>query len=60
MYKYILESIENINWLAIIPLVIFFIFFVAMTYNVYKYEKGFINKMGGLPLEDDGDIEFKI
>jgi hypothetical protein len=53
MYKYILDSINQIDWLAIIPLLIFFVFFVGMTIQVVRTKKTFIEKMEKLPLEDD-------
>ncbi|NND34678.1 MAG: cbb3-type cytochrome c oxidase subunit 3 [Saprospiraceae bacterium] len=53
MYKYILQSIENINWLAIGPLLIFFIFFVYVTISTLIKKKSFIDHMGQLPLVDD-------
>ena len=53
MYKYILESVENINWLALGPLVIFFLFFTTVIILVMRKKKNFIDKMGNLPLEDD-------
>ena len=56
MYKYILESFENINWLAIIPLLIFFLFFTVTTIRVMRKKKSFIEKMEKLPLEDNGTV----
>jgi len=53
MYKYILESVNNINWMAIIPLVIFFVFFVLMFIHVIRTEKSHIEKMSKLPLTND-------
>lgn len=53
MYKYILESVNQINWLAIIPLLIFFIFFSVTIIRVIRKDKKFIDKMGNLPLEKD-------
>ncbi len=52
MYKYILESVENINWLAIVPLIIFFLFFTVTIILVMRKKKSFIDKMGNLPLEE--------
>lgn len=53
MYKYILQSVENIDWLAIVPLLIFFIFFVSVTILTLRKKKSFVDKMGNLPLEED-------
>jgi hypothetical protein len=52
MYKYILESVDQINWLAIIPLLIFFVFFTAIVYRAWKTDKNHISKMKQLPLQD--------
>lgn len=57
MYKYILQSIENINWLAIGPLIIFFAFFVFVTISTLIKKKSFVDKMGQLPLADDDPTE---
>ena len=57
MYKYILQSIENINWLAIGPLLIFFAFFLFVTVTTLLKKKSFIDHMGNLPLLDDDDDE---
>lgn len=53
MYKYILESVDNINWLAIIPLIIFFLFFITTIILVVKKKKYFIKKMENLPFEEN-------
>jgi hypothetical protein len=53
MYKYLLQSVEHINWLAIIPLLIFFIFFVTVTVITVRKKKSYIDRMGNLPLEEE-------
>lgn len=53
MYKYILDSIDQIDWLAIIPLIIFFTFFVGTIIQVVREKKSFIEKMEKMPLEED-------
>jgi len=50
MYKYILDSVEHIDWLALIPLLIFFIFFISMTFYVMRTKKSHLEKMSQLPL----------
>lgn len=52
MYKYILDSVENIDWLAIGPLIIFFIFFTGVTIVTLRKNKSFIKKMGEMPLDE--------
>lgn len=51
MYKYLLASIEDINWLAIVPLVIFFVFFACIIYSTLKTKKSHVEKMEKLPLQ---------
>ena len=53
MKRVVLESIEGVEIYPIISLVIFVgMFIVAMLYIV-KMDKGFISKMGNLPLGND-------
>ena len=52
MGKYILESVENVNLLGIVPLIIFMVFFVAVVVIVMRKKKPFLKKMANLPLED--------
>ena len=53
MYKYILESVEQMNWLGVIPLLIFFTFFVILLIRVMRQDKGHIEKMEQLPFDND-------
>ncbi len=53
MSKYILESADNIDWMAIGPLILFFIFFLLITYRAIRTKKAHIHKMERLPLEED-------
>jgi hypothetical protein len=53
MYKYILESIGEINGLATIPLIIFFTFFTVMSIWAIRSDKKYIERMENLPLEND-------
>ena len=56
--KYLLESIEGLNWLAIVPLVFFFIFFIAIVYVTLIRKKSFNDYMSNLPLDDsDTSVE---
>ena len=52
MYKHLLESVENINYLAIIPLAIFFLFFIATVIYAMRKNKSYIEKMGNMPLDE--------
>lgn len=53
MYKYILESAGQINWMAIMPLIIFFSFFTVTLVITMRKNKAFIDKMKHLPFEGD-------
>jgi hypothetical protein len=53
MYKYILQSVENINWLAVTTLVLFFSIFVVTTISIITRKKDYIDKMSRLPLDDE-------
>lgn len=53
MFKYILQSVENINWLAAGILVLFFVVFVGMTIWAVSKKKEYLDKMSNLPLEED-------
>lgn len=53
MYKYILESASQIDWMAIIPLIIFFSFFTMTIIVTMKKKEGFINHMKNLPFENE-------
>lgn len=53
MYKYILQSVENINWLAVASLLIFFVIFLVSAMWALTSEKDYVDKMSRLPLDDD-------
>ena len=50
-----LERIRGVEIYPIISLLIFFTFFVIMTYFVFNLDKGYIDKMKNMPLEEDED-----
>ena len=52
MYKYLLQSVENINWLATSALVLFFLVFVVSTVWIMTRKKDFIDKMSNMPLDE--------
>ena len=52
MFKNYFEGIENIEVWPIISLIIFFVYFVAMTIWIFKLDKRFIKKMENMPLDD--------
>jgi len=53
MGKYILDAETGIDWMALVPLVLFFVFFLVVTYRAIRANKDHINKMGHLPLEEN-------
>lgn len=52
MYKYILEQAGDIDFLAIIPLIIFVVFFVGVSLRAIRHDKKFVEKMANMPLDD--------
>ena len=55
--KYLLESIEGLNWIAIVTLVFFFVLFVAIVYVTLAKRKSYNDYMANLPLEDSNDTD---
>jgi cbb3-type cytochrome oxidase subunit 3 len=51
MYKYILQSVSNINWLAIISLLAFFFVFLSSVVWALGSRKEHIDRMANLPLD---------
>jgi hypothetical protein len=52
MFKHYFEQIEGVATLPLISLVIFFAFFVGLALWVIRANKGYLNTMEALPLED--------
>lgn len=53
MYKYILESAGNINWMAIFALLTFITVFSISAYLAFTKDKGELKHIAELPLSDD-------
>ena len=53
MFKYIIESAGDINWMAIFALVTFVLVFLIGSYTILRSDKHFINKMSRMPLDDN-------
>ncbi len=53
MYKYILESAGNINWMAIFALLTFFFIFVISAYAVLVKSKDYSDRMARMPLDEE-------
>ncbi|MEN0006619.1 MAG: hypothetical protein AAF798_20870 [Bacteroidota bacterium] len=52
MYKYILESAGDINWMAIFALTTFFFIFIMAAVTALLSKPEMMNKMANMPLED--------
>ncbi len=52
MFKYILETGGNINWMAILALVTFFSVFIISLYMVLVKSRAESERMANMPLED--------
>lgn len=53
MFKEVLQSIEGIEFYAIVAMIIFILFFIGMTIWLFKVDKKYIKKMSELPLNED-------
>ncbi len=53
MYKYILESASNINWMALFALITFFTVFSISIYLAFIKDKSELEEIASLPLTDD-------
>ena len=56
MAKYILESAQNINWMALFALITFMFVFITSCVMVLRKNNDHINKMANLPLEDEAEF----
>ncbi|MBK8196360.1 MAG: CcoQ/FixQ family Cbb3-type cytochrome c oxidase assembly chaperone [Lewinellaceae bacterium] len=52
MYKYILQSVEGIQWFGIVTLVLFFVTFCIAAIRTFFSGKEEMQHMSNLPLED--------
>lgn len=56
MLKFIKGHMESIDGITIYPLIsfiIFFVFFIAVTFYVITVKKSYIDEVSKIPLEDD-------
>lgn len=63
MFKFIkqyAEGIDGVNIYPMISLVIFFLFFVALIYYVKKMDKGYVEDVSRIPLDQDETLTQKI
>ena len=52
MFKYILQGAGDINWMAILALVVFFVVFVVGSAWILTRKKDYVEKVSRLPLDD--------
>lgn len=55
MFKNYFEQIQNVSIWPIISLIIFLSFFIGLILWLIKVDKGYIQKMKNMPLDDDND-----
>jgi cbb3-type cytochrome oxidase subunit 3 len=55
MFKEVLQSIEGIEFYTIISMIIFILFFIGMTFWLFKVDKKYIKQMSELPLEEENN-----
>lgn len=56
MYKDVLQGIDNIAIWPVISFIIFFSFFIGLLWYVFKADKGLIERMKQLPMDDTTPI----
>jgi len=56
MYKYILETAGNINWMALFALITFFIVFSLSIYLAFIKDSKELEHIANLPMADDSPI----
>lgn len=56
MYKHILETAGNINWMALFALITFFIIFTMSIYLAFVKDGKELQHIANLPLADDEPI----
>jgi hypothetical protein len=55
MYKYIIKTMGNVDWMAVVPMLLFIAVFVGTALVWFWKEQKEVNKMANLPL-DDGSL----
>jgi len=56
MYKYILESAGNIDWMALFALLTFFFIFSLSAYLAFRKDKVELERISSLPLGEDESL----
>lgn len=52
MYKYLLQSVDGIQWFGIGTLLLFFIIFCVAAIRAFIFKKEDMERMAKMPLED--------
>jgi Na+/H+-dicarboxylate symporter len=52
MYKYIIKTMGNVDWMAVVPLVLFFAVFVGTALVWFNKDRNTVDKMANIPLDD--------
>jgi cbb3-type cytochrome oxidase subunit 3 len=52
MFKYILQNAGDINWIAVMALVLFFAVFLFGSAWILTKKKDYVDKVSRLPLDD--------
>lgn len=55
MYKYIIKTMGNVDWMAVVPMLLFIAVFVGTALVWFRKEQQEVNKMANMPL-DDGSL----
>ena len=56
MYKYILESAGNINWMALFALLTFVMVFMISVVMVFRRDKKALDHVAHLPLDTEEEL----
>ncbi|WP_235296417.1 hypothetical protein [Portibacter marinus] len=59
MYKYILESAGNINWMALFALLTFMFVFIVSAILIFTKNKKTIQHISHLPLVNEEDLNIE-
>ncbi|MCB0653428.1 MAG: hypothetical protein KDC85_19285 [Saprospiraceae bacterium] len=59
MFKYILEKAGDIEWMAIVPMVLFVIIFIVIVWRAMSHKKEFVDHMANMPLQEDDALEIE-
>jgi len=60
MLKFISGHVSTIDGVSIYPIIsflIFFIFFIVITYYVITMKKNYVDEVSQIPLDNDGEME---